>query len=199
MKNQFSLCAGFVAAVLLLANFQSPAQNLAATITTSLSPDIKPLPVLAAMQRVADWQLAHPATNATTGWIQAAGEAGLMALAGISGDAKYRDAMRAMGETNDWQLGKLLYDADDHCVGQTYAELYLLFRQPNMIAPLRGKFDAVLAKPSAVRSLAFTKPLGQARENWSWCDSLFMGPPTWVRLYAATGDEKYLNFAVTNW
>ena len=26
-----------------------------------------------------------------------------------------------------------------------------------------------------------------------------MGPPTWVRLYAATGDERYLDFAVTNW
>ena len=26
-----------------------------------------------------------------------------------------------------------------------------------------------------------------------------MGPPAWVRLYAATGDEKYLDFAVTNW
>ena len=28
----------------------------------------------------------------------------MMALAGISGDAKYRDAMLAMGETNDWKL-----------------------------------------------------------------------------------------------
>ena len=26
-----------------------------------------------------------------------------------------------------------------------------------------------------------------------------MGPPVWVRLYAATGDEKYLNFAIKNW
>jgi hypothetical protein len=26
-----------------------------------------------------------------------------------------------------------------------------------------------------------------------------MGPPTWVRLYAATDDPRYLDFAVTNW
>ena len=26
-----------------------------------------------------------------------------------------------------------------------------------------------------------------------------MAPPTWMRLYAATGDERYLDFAVTNW
>ena len=26
-----------------------------------------------------------------------------------------------------------------------------------------------------------------------------MGPPAWVRLYAATGDTRYLDFAVKNW
>jgi rhamnogalacturonyl hydrolase YesR len=26
-----------------------------------------------------------------------------------------------------------------------------------------------------------------------------MGPPAWVRLAAATGDARYLDFAVTNW
>ena len=163
------------------------------------SPDISPKAVLGTMEQVAGWELAHPDTNAATGWIQGAGEAGFMALAGISGDAKYRDAMLALGETNDWNLGSRLYDADDHCVGQTWAELYLLYREPKMIAPLRAKLDGILAQPSAVTSLEFTRPQSKARENWSWCDSLFMGPPTWVRLYAATGDERYLDFAVKNW
>jgi rhamnogalacturonyl hydrolase YesR len=208
MKNQLTRAGGFIAAILLSTIFPLPAQvasgggsgtpNLV-TLTTSLPSDIKPMPVLAAMQRVADWQLANPARPAPTGWIQAAGEAGFMALAGISGDAKYRDAMRAMGETNDWKTGARLYDADDHCVGQTYAELYFLYRENKMIAPLREKFDAILAKPSEVQSLEFTVPQSKARENWSWCDALFMGPPAWVRLYAATGDERYLDFAVKNW
>ena len=204
MKNHFIRSTGFVAAILFLTNFQLRAQQdwnplKLVTLTTSLSSEIKPLPVLTAMQRVADWQLANPETNATAGWIQAAGEAGMMALAGISGDAKYRDAMRAMGETNNWKLGPRLYDADDHCVGQTYAELYLLYREPKMIAPMQEKFDAILAKPTAVQSLEYTRPQSKARENWSWCDSLFMAPSAWVRLYAATDDQRYLNFAVTNW
>ena len=169
------------------------------TLDTRLSSEIKPLPVLAAMQRVADWQLTNPSAHRRTDWTQGAGYAGFMALAGISGDAKYRDAMRAMGETNGWKPGPLLYDADDHCVGQTYAELYLLYREPKMIAPMAQTFDAILVKPSEVTSLAYTNPQKKARENWSWCDALFMGPPAWVRLYAATGDEKYLTFAVTNW
>ena len=162
------------------------------------SSQITPLAILAVMQRVADWQLANPATPKTTGWIQAAGEAGMMALAGISGDAKYRDAMLAMGETNNWQLGERMYHADDQCVGQTYAELYFLYRDPKMLAPMRERFDAILAKPSDAPSLDFALPDHKALEQWSWCDSLFMAPPTWVRLTAATGDEKYLNFALTN-
>ena len=163
-----------------------------------LSPAITPASVLGVMQRVADWQLANPAHPAMTDWIQAAGEAGMMALAGISGDAKYREAMVAMSAANGWQPGKRMYHADDQCVGQTYAELYFLYRDPKMIAPLRERFDAILAKPSDAPSLDFTLPDKKALEQWSWCDSLFMSPPTWVRLYAATGDEKYLNFALTN-
>ena len=192
MNKHLNRSFGFLTAVLFLAGTQLPAQPVAS--------EISPQKILDVMQRVADWQLANPATNETTGWIQGAGEAGFMALAGISGDAKYRDAMRAMGETNGWKTGGRFYHADDHCVGQTYAELYLLYRDPKMIAPLREKFDAILAKPSAVESLEFLgKGGGKALERWSWCDSLFMAPPTWIRLYAATGDSRYLDFAVTNW
>lgn len=218
MKTTLFRSAAFAVAMLLSAHVQLRAQPVLpmpgrgvspvpsagsafdqVTLTTRLSPEIKPLPVLTAMQRVADWQLAHPSAHKPTDWTQAAGDAGMMALAGISGDPKYRDAMLALGETNAWKLGGRLYDADDHCIGQTWAELYLVYREPKMIAPLREKFDAILAHPSDVQSLEFTKPQSKARENWSWCDSLFMGPPTWARLYAATGDEKYLNFLVTHW
>ena len=209
MKMISHPCAGFTAAVVFLAaNVQLPAQPAEIpqpvrltqdTLTAGLSSEIKPLPVLTAMQRVADWQLAHPATNPPTSWLLGAENAGLMALAGISGDAKYREAMRAAGETNGWRPGPLFYDADDYCVGQAYTELYFLYRDNRMIAPLRERFDAILAKPSDVPGLEFTKAESRDRKNWSWCDSLFMGPPTWLRLYAATGDERYLDFAVTNW
>jgi len=190
MKKILVRSTGFIAGILMTANImaQSPVA------------DISPKPVLEVMQRVADWQLANPSTHKVTDWTQGAGLAGFMALEGISGDTKYRDAMLALGETNNWKLGARFYDADDHCIGQTWAELYMLYRSPEMIAPLREKFDAILAKPSAVTSLDFSRTANpNARENWSWCDSLFMGPPTWVRLAAATGDDRYLDFAIKNW
>ena len=215
MKNQTSLLAAVIAAILLLAGVQTQAQPVVptsalpgelpktvqnqVTLDTTLSSEIKPMPVLAAMQRVADWQLAHPSAHKTTDWTQGAGYAGMMALAGISGDTKYRDAMLAMGETNEWSPGPRKFHADDYCVGQTYTELYLLYRQPKMIAPLKERFDDILSNPTTITDLNFKQPKGVATENWSWCDALFMGPPTWVRLYAATHDDRYLVFAVTNW
>lgn len=161
------------------------------------SPEISAKAVLTVMERVADWQLANPSKHPPTDWTQGAGDAGFMALVGISGDAKYRDAMLAMGATNEWKPGSRKFHADDHAVGQTYAELYLMYREQKMIAPMRARFDSILAQPSAVTNLDFTKP--KAGDKWSWCDSLFMAPPAWARLATATGEEKYLNFAVTNW
>jgi unsaturated rhamnogalacturonyl hydrolase len=181
----------FLALFFIVPNAQLRAQSAAT--------DITPQNVLDVMQRVADWQLANPSAHKPTDWTQAAGNAGFMALAGISEDPKYLDAMIAMGNANDWQLGPRRYHADDYCVGQTYAELYYLYRDPKMIAPLRERFDDILTHPSTATSLLFNQPGNKEREIWSWCDSLFMGPPTWMRLYAATDDGRYMDFAVTNW
>jgi unsaturated rhamnogalacturonyl hydrolase len=158
-----------------------------------------PAGILAIMERAADWQLANPSRHPATDWTQAVGSAGMMALAGISGNGKYWDAMRAMGDAAHWQPGPRLYDADDYCIGQTYVELNFHFREKAMIAPLQARFDEILAKPAPFHGLESGKDHPDARDNWSWCDSLFMAPPAWVRLYAATGDTRYLDFAVTNW
>jgi unsaturated rhamnogalacturonyl hydrolase len=164
-----------------------------------ISADLSSAAILNAMEQVGDWQLANPSPHKTTDWTQGALYTGMMALGGISGDPKYLDAMLRMGETNQWKLGPRRYDADDHCVGQAYAELYLRFGDSRMLGALRQGFDAILANPSTATSMEFKKPTAKPRELWSWCDSLFMGPPTWARLYAATGDARYLEFAATNW
>jgi unsaturated rhamnogalacturonyl hydrolase len=174
---------------------------VALPIAAVAAPNQRPTPadVLSIMERVADWQLAHPSAHLTTDWTQAAGDAGMTALAGIASDPKYRDALLAMGEANGWKPGPRLYHADDLAIGQTYAGLYFLYRDPKMIAPLRSRLDAILSVPSNAESLDFHQPYDQASQLWSWCDSLFMAPPVWMQLFAATGDERYLDFAVKNW
>ena len=52
-----------------------------------------------------------------------------------------------MGETNQWKLGPRKYHADDHVVGQTYAELFMRYHDEKMITPMRATFAAILAEP----------------------------------------------------
>lgn len=167
-------------------------------LARAAAPDgLSPAEILTTMEQVADWQLDHPSAHPATDWTQAAGDAGMMALAGIARRPKYEEAMLAMAQANGWQLGPRRYHADDHCVGQTYAELYLLYREPRMIAPMRQTFDRIMANPPEVQGLDFSQR--GATNLWSWCDSLFMGPPAWMRLYAATGDAHYMDYAVKAW
>ncbi len=180
---------------ILALSFVSCATNGQPTNSTRSALD--PKSVLSVMERVADWQLANPSTHSPTNWTSAAGFTGIMALVGISENPKYRNAMIAMSEGTGWKLGPRHYDADDHCIGQTYLELYLQKKDPTMLSPTREAFDYVLANPRHFETLDFTQK--NVRDLWSWCDSLFMGPPTWIRLYTATGDKRYLDFGVTNW
>lgn len=168
----------------------------AAVQAAAPSAAINPKAVLSVMERVADWQLANPSKHRPDDWTQAVGYNGIMALAGISGDSKYRDAMIAMGEKNNWKLGPNYYHADDHIVGQTYAELYLQTHDPKMIAPMRAHFDNILANRRS-GTLEFTVKGNQDR--WSWCDALYMAPPAWLRLWSITGDQRYLDFAISEW
>jgi unsaturated rhamnogalacturonyl hydrolase len=179
------------------ASSAAPAMAIRSGTDAGIGQDLPaPAAVLATMERVADWQLAHPSPHAPDDWTQGVGDAGFMALSNLAPTHKYRDAMVAMGERNGFKPGARTYHADDHVVGQTYAELYLQLREPAMIAPLRARFDEILAHPRT-GALDFKAPGNQ--ERWSWCDALFMGAPAWVRMSAATGDPRYLEHAVAEW
>jgi len=160
---------------------------------------INPKKILLVIEHAADWQLANPSKHSYTDWTQGVFDAGIMALSGISGNAKYLDSMKAMGEKNNWQLGKRMYMADDQCIGQTYSELYFRYRENKMLVALRHSFDEVLSNPIDIKNLDFDQKGNKKLELWSWCDALFMAPPAWVRLYAATGNKQYLDYAVKYW
>lgn len=164
------------------------------------SAQVSPPAILATMEKVADWQLtnASPSTShyKENSWTYGAFYTGVMALDSIAGTPKYHDAMVAEGKKLDWQPGRRPYHADDYCVGQMYLELYMKDRDPAMLAPIKAKLDNILAHPST-DSLEFNK--SEKADRFWWCDSLFMGPPTWARLYKATGDTKYLDFMDKEW
>ncbi len=160
------------------------------------SPEIAPRPVLEAMKQVADWQLAQPAKHKTDDWTYGALYAGMMALSQVADSPKYHDAMMAMGRQHGWNPARRIYHADDHCVTQTYLELYFQHRDPVMLGPTLERFNYILAN-ARTNDLNFR--IKGSQDRWSWCDALFMSPPAWLRAYLATGDRRYLEFMDQEW
>jgi unsaturated rhamnogalacturonyl hydrolase len=146
--------------------------------------------VSAIMSRVYDWQIANPVEinqRNNNLWARAAFYAGIMAAYSATHDKKYFEQAAKWAEGRQWKLGDRPRHADDQSPGQTYLELYLLKKDPVMMAQTKSTIDAMLNAP---------KP---GREDWWWCDALFMAPPVLARLNAATGDKKYLEYLNTMW
>ncbi len=148
------------------------------------------------MKAVADWQLKNPSKHRTTDWTYAAGFAGLTAWAQMNETDAYFEALKDFGEKNNWQLGSRPYHADDHAVAQMYLSLYETYRDPAMIAPLKARFDWILANPP---DTPLTHDNREHKKRYNWCDALFMAPPVWTRLASLTGNRAYLDYSNKEW
>jgi rhamnogalacturonyl hydrolase YesR len=153
------------------------------------------------MKKVADWQIAHYRDAYTReephhplDWTNGALYVGMVKWAAMAENDNYYEWLKEIGEANEWKLHRRLYHADDHTVGQMYIELYRKYGDERMIEPTKEQFDFILMHPS-LSSLQWQSPYHQDR--WNWCDALFMSPPVWAKLYNVTGEEKYLDFMIT--
>lgn len=156
----------------------------------------EPSAVMRVMRLAADWQLAHPSAHPPYDWTQAAFYTGVMALADVSGDAKYLAAMRAMGEATQWRPGLRPGHADDYAVISTYARLAVIDKDKTKLAPALALFNFLVDR-------RYDEPLtwgnGIETRELAWCDALFMGPPALSAVSVATGDRKYLDLAGRLW
>ena len=146
--------------------------------------------VAAIMKNVCEWQLAHPVEINNQNWnlwARAAFYAGVMAAYRATNDQRYLQEARRWSESREWKLGERPRHADDQSPGQTYLELYLIEKEPVMLAHTQSTIDAMMND---------SKP---GREDWWWCDALFMAPPVLARLYAITGDKKYIDYLNAMW
>jgi rhamnogalacturonyl hydrolase YesR len=122
-----------------------------------------------------------------TGWIRGTFFTGVMAAYHATQDNEYLQAVSNWAEENRWLPGARARHADDHCVGQIYTELFLLIKDHQMIEPIRETFDKIIDDPK------------RGRDDWWWCDALFMAPPVLARLSGATQEKRYLDFMNTMW
>jgi len=156
--------------------------------------------VVRLMKKVAAWQLENWKTEGMRApkwdWTNAAAYTGFMALDKVSSDSNWRKAMYGIAESINWLTGPRKMMADDYCVAQLYAALYQLYHEPKMIASFMAQADSISLLPHT-DSLTWQNDI-QLRE-WAWCDALFMGPPAFAYLTAATGKEKYLATACRLW
>ena len=159
-----------------------------------------PQSILKIMKRVGDWQLQYwqtkGFTHKKTDWTNAALYTGLFDLSKVSGDEKYDNKLIEIGNDVNWSTGSNRLMADDYCVGQTYALLYMKYKKQEMIAPFQHLADSIVTLPFN-ESLEWKNNI-QSRE-WAWCDALFMGPTALAYLSSATGNLKYLDKATALW
>jgi unsaturated rhamnogalacturonyl hydrolase len=98
--------------------------------------------------------------------------------------------MLGIAEQLKWQPGPRVMHADDQAVGQMYMEQYFLHKDPKRMEAMRARLDTEMATPD---------PTDPKHPLWWWCDALFMAPPVYADLAAATGDQKYLTFMDHEW
>lgn len=159
-------------------------------LATDISPKLTKPNVDKVVRKVADWELANFGPYFDLIWTSSVLYTGLMAASDSTGDSKYRDAVQAVGEKYHWQLRHHQPNADDQSVGQAYLELYFhdQKKHPEWIKPLQAELDGLIPSPEDPK-----------RIPWWWCDALYMAPPVWARMYAATDDGKYLDYMDKEW
>lgn len=174
------------------------------------STGVRDAAVLVRASRVADWQLAHMSdfsyvstfrdhTENPRDWIQATFYVGLSAFADATGKPAYAEAVEALGRREGWSFGPRPRHADADAIGQVWvwsAARAVGEERARRLAPIRQRFDAVVAAPSSV-SMTFGEERGEraCQVRWCWSDALFMAPPAWTALSALTGDTRYFAHA----
>ncbi|HEY1803535.1 MAG TPA: glycoside hydrolase family 88 protein [Terracidiphilus sp.] len=158
-----------------------------------LSISLRPEAVHAAVRKVAEWELSRSQPYFDRIWTWSVLYSGFMAASSTLGDPRYRDAVETMAKESHWELRSALPNADDQSMAQTYLELYLSKPAPEKIAPTQTALDSLLA------GAAVPIPSNQAQIPWWWCDALFMAPPVWSRMFAATHQPKYMEYADKHW
>jgi hypothetical protein len=165
----------------------------------NLAPRLDRASVDAAVRKVANWELARAELYMTTHSTWAVLGTGFMATSRQLNDTRYSNAMLKISEKYHWQMpaedrvGRGWPDPNDQAIAQTYLELYSLDPKPEKIDPTRKGLDRPIGTPQP------PAPSDQFQQLWWWCDSLFMAPPLWARMSAATHDPKYLKYADDHW
>jgi unsaturated rhamnogalacturonyl hydrolase len=138
--------------------------------------------IKATMLKVTDWQLKHP-KHQPNDWTNGAFYAGVVAAYQTTKSKAILDSLMALGERTGWRPWRRYDHADDIAISQTYIDVYRIKKDRNMIQPTIDTVQKLRTVPGPE-----TNKHGIA---WWWCDALFMGPPTLIKLGVTLNDPSY--------
>jgi rhamnogalacturonyl hydrolase YesR len=138
------------------------------------------------IHKVNDWQLAHPWARPPwdRNWERATWYTGVMAAYKATGDQHLLDQAMAWGKHHEWAVSEDPPGGNKLFGAQVWLDLYYITRDRALLQP-------TIAWCAADKS---NSPGGKNKRWYGWepyVDSLYSSP-TLVKLYAATGDPKYV-------
>lgn len=99
-----------------------------------------------------------------------------------TGDTTYLDGVMNYTLHTGFRTGPNARFADDMVCCQAYLDVYPQVNQPEALEPTIKSLGLMVDEP---------RP---GREDWWWCDALFMAPPAFAALSARTGDSRYADY-----
>ena len=153
--------------------------------------------ILGVLHRVADWQIMNPREPHPLDWHYGAFFTGLWALYKATGEESYKNEIWNLGQKYNWKLRNDIYHADRLTMAQSFAELYLEEKDPDMLEKIQWVLDMHVDRTAPADVRYANNPY--SGEWWTWCDALYMAPPAFARIYRATGEQKYLDYMAEHW
>jgi len=157
--------------------------------------------VVALIDNVIGWQsqqTEHIEKFTLTNWQFATYYIGMMKAYKTTGNKAYQEFLIQIGEDYQWETLPDMYHADKIAISQVYLDLYQQIGDTALIKNTKWVLDAHLLRNKPNPDVRYNNN-PYKHEWWSWCDALFMAPPTFAKMYEITGEEKYLNYAIDHW
>lgn len=146
--------------------------------------------IITNMKKVADYELAHLSThyssddqhNYPNGWVPSTFYVSLVPLFEATSDLKYMKEVKKWSSSNQWDCAPRFRHADDIVCGQIYLDYYRHNKKELYVSKLKNRMD----------SLMITAIPG--RDDWHWCDALFMAPPVYMMAGSILKDASYQDY-----
>lgn len=84
-----------------------------------------------------------------------------------------------------------IYHADNFPIGLMYAEIFEHTQDSACLIPMTMIFDYIVANPPTGSYYMDGAPT--QRDHWTWCDALYMAPPTYAAYAVAKKDTAVMN------